>query len=411
MSKFYSSEDKLKIKYNKWILFFFFVVISIPPLQHIRMLYWLSILMIACSLLFHIISSKLKITNYVVWLLLFNMFILLSGVWSIEKKFFIKDFKLMLVISIVFIYISLIIQNKNNIYTLLKLFIYSKVIMAIYIFFNIEITSLGNVRIGAENLGEEWNANTIGMNMAISSFMVTVLLKDEKVKSRKYFYFLCVLLFCVVTLLSGSRKALFILIFSIGLYSIITSKRYKAAKATIMFLTGMILLYLVMNVSFLYDVLGSRIDTLLAKFSGSGSVDKSTAERFLMVELGMDFFKDNPLFGYGANNFRELFGNITGRYVYSHNNYVELLVGIGLIGTLIYYFGYLYILNKVSFKNDPLSAFAFVSIVVLFIIDIGLVSYNSFYIQFLICLSFSIIYVKNNMDIKGDSTLMSSNVK
>src|SRR5699024_1931113 len=111
--------------------------------------------------------------------------------------------------------------------------------------------------------------------------------------------------------------------------------------------------------------------------------------------------------GYGANHVRYVFGMSTGALEYSHHNFIELLVGIGLIVRLTYYFGYLYILKRSFIKNDNLLAFAFVLILTVSIIDVGLVSYNSFYVQFLICILFSSVGLSNRTfknNEKGNAT-------
>src|SRR5699024_1596504 len=137
------------------------------------------------------------------------------------------------VTSIPFIYLSILLINKYSIYSVLKMFTFSKVIMAMYILFNLDGLSLGTVRIGADILGEEWNANTIGMNMAISALILIVLIKKSKVTLVKLLYIFLIILFTSIALLTGSKKALFILFFSIGLYSILSSKKYKISKSLI----------------------------------------------------------------------------------------------------------------------------------------------------------------------------------
>src|SRR5699024_9796044 len=183
------------------------------------------------------------------------------------------------------------------------MFTFSKVIMAMYILFNLDGLSLGTVRIGADILGEEWNANTIGMNMAISALILIVLIKKSKVTLVKLRYIFLIILFSTLASLNEShnaiyiqlspiclyisfiyfyifllflltssafiiesKKALFILFFSIGLYSILSSKKYKISESLITLIIGSLGVYLIFNIPFLYEVLGSRIESLLADF-------------------------------------------------------------------------------------------------------------------------------------------------
>ena len=55
-------------------------------------------------------------------------------------------------------------------------------------------------------------------------------------------------------------------------------------------------------------------------------------------------WKNNIVFGQGYNAFSKIYNN--GGY-YSHNNYLELLVSFGVLGTGIYYMKYIYLLIKI----------------------------------------------------------------
>jgi|GEM_PF-977653 len=395
------------LKIHKWIILYFFMVISLPPLRNNQIVYWSSIAIVIIALFYLIILNKVRINKYTIWIIIVNLFVFASIIWSVDKTIAKDGFISLAVTSIPFIYLSILLINKYSIYSVLKMFTFSKVIMAMYILFNLDGLSLGTVRIGADILGEEWNANTIGMNMAISALILIVLIKKSKVTLVKLLYIFLIILFTSIALLTGSKKALFILFFSIGLYCILSSKKYKISKSLITLIIGSLGVYLIFNIPFLYEVLGSRIESLLADFTGTGVTDKSTMLRFSMIQQGVDYFQQQPFIGYGVNNFRHLFGMSTGAFEYAHNNYIELIVGIGLIGTLTYYFGYLYILKRSFMKNDNLLAFAFVLILTVSIIDVGLVSYNSFYVQFLICISFSIVGLSNRTfknNEKGNAT-------
>lgn len=392
---FVNKNNYCQLKIHKWIILYFFIVISLPPLRNNQIIYWSSIVLTMIAILYVFAFNRVRINKYIIWIILINMFVLSSILWSLNEDYTINGVISLVVTSIPYIYLTILIKNKNNVYDTLKLFVFSKVIMAIYILFNLDGASFGNLRIGADVLGDEWNANTIGMNVAISALIAIFLIKNSKIKLVRFYYVLLIILFTLIALLTGSKKALFILFFSISLYIILSSKKYKISKSLIILFLGSLGFYLIFNVPFLYEVLGSRIDSFLADFTGTGVTDRSTVLRMSMIEQGINFFQQQPIFGYGINNFRHLFGQVTGSYEYAHNNYIELLVGIGMIGTLIYYTGHLYILKKTFMKSDNWLAFVFVIILTVLVIDIGLISYNSFYIQFLICISFSIIDLSN----------------
>src|SRR5699024_411664 len=114
------------------------------------------------------------------------------------------------------IYITFLIKDKADFSIALKLFLLSRLIMVVYLLTVLDFSTVGEIRIGADNLGEEWNANSIGMNLALAAFSAFFILKMEKntLKVKKLIYMLSMLLFIIVIVFTGSRKALFIFVFS-----------------------------------------------------------------------------------------------------------------------------------------------------------------------------------------------------
>jgi O-antigen ligase len=76
--------------------------------------------------------------------------------------------------------------------------------------------------------------------------------------------------------------------------------------------------------------------------------DVSTNERFEFAEIGLRLWAESPLWGHGLDQFRVL----TYAETYAHNNYVELLVGLGVIGLLLYYALYAVIARRALQRPD-----------------------------------------------------------
>ena len=99
-----------------------------------------------------------------------------------------------------------------------------------------------------------------------------------------------------------------------------------------------ILYYVIMGNEFLYNVIGYRFEIIKGMFEGTGTIGRSTWERAYMISLGLEKFVDRPIFGYGLGNYQELLVRAGfGKATYSHNNVIELLTGVGLIGTILFY--------------------------------------------------------------------------
>ena len=136
-----------------------------------------------------------------------------------------------------------------------------------------------------------------------------------------------ILLFPIFAFTSGSKKAV-VFIF-LGL-TFLLSLKYgikKLYKALFAILIIIIVGYYVIKMP-AFSVLYARIDAFL---QGTSYTD---ALRERMIDRGIELFTtDHTLFGYGIDNYRV----VSGFGLYSHNNYIESLVGLGLLGTILYY--------------------------------------------------------------------------
>jgi O-antigen ligase len=79
------------------------------------------------------------------------------------------------------------------------------------------------------------------------------------------------------------------------------------------------------------------------------SVQGSDQVRLDMIEKGIGLFMDKPLVGHGFDSYRFLAGYGT----YSHNDWVEMLVGVGVIGTAFYMAGLWMIITTIYKRSGP----------------------------------------------------------
>lgn len=176
------------------------------------------------------------------------------------------------------------------------------------------------------------NANGMAI---LDAFAITLLVIKGKASIRNNLgCILCLLLFCVI---SGTRKSFIILFVMLSVFYCFRYPK-KLPKYFLMGAFGLgITLFLLMKIPFLYNSIGVRIEALIL-FAQGGKGDSSLVTRASFISLGMMYFKESPIWGNGVNCFK----TIPGAYgTYSHNNYVELLFSVGLVGTLSYYLMYL----------------------------------------------------------------------
>lgn len=150
----------------------------------------------------------------------------------------------------------------------------------------------------------------------------------------------------------------------------------KVISASILaIVVNYIVLFMMENSSQFY-----RIEIFFNFITGEGG-DDSSQERSQMVIRGLDFFQDHPLFGIGFGAYKYLSGFGT----YSHNNYIQLLSELGIVGFFLYYFIYykIYKLNK--HNPETLSkSLILVCLIVFLVNDLTVVTfYNKFTILIL----------------------------
>lgn len=145
--------------------------------------------------------------------------------------------------------------------------------------------------------------------------------------------------------------------------------RYEKASSikqlrtfSILLISLAIAFFFIMSNPTLYKTLGRRLISFyeIQTTNQSSISETSTFDRLAAYELAIKRFFASPLFGNGLASFAVYSEPFLGRLGFCPNNYLELLQGIGLIGTLFYYSLYLFILKAAytSFKkrDTPYSA-------------------------------------------------------
>ena len=151
----------------------------------------------------------------------------------------------------------------------------------------------------------------------------------------------------------------------------------KSAQKKFVFLTSSILLVLFIVVFIaiiklpMFDTITTRMEDFLEIVTGKGQGDASTQTRLDMILDGWNVFKERIVVGYGANNYK----NVTRYKVYSHNNFVEILVDFGLIGFALYYLIYFHCFKKLRKGKSDAEKALFSIFLVRFIMEIALVTY------------------------------------
>ena len=174
------------------------------------------------------------------------------------------------------------------------------------------------------------NVNVIGYIFSMTGLVAFYRYLD----SKKWYFGIIFFIFSFLSLFSGSRKVIAILILGIALLVFLTRKNLLQAFVSLGIVAIILILGFQLSMKWepLYRILGQRIEYFFAYFNG-GETDGSTPVRIRMVVHGWEMFKQKPFFGWG----HAAFTDVGGFGFYAHNDYIELLVSLGLVGTLWYY--------------------------------------------------------------------------
>lgn len=339
-------------------LFLGLLYVSIPVLPVI-------IHITAISLFFiYLVISKVDVnTVYKKWTLAYISFFLLSSLWALKAKLslYIVLVELSPIVLLSFATIAYVKKNRSINVILFVIYIVSLIMLG-YLLTHIEEFLIGE-RLGV-SLNEEgddrvWNSNSIGVGLCFALFAGFILFVLQKKKPLiRAFYYITAFIMIVGVLLTGSRKSLLIMLMPFVYFIYKREKKHFLFFVLLASLIMFLFYEIIMNVEFFYETIGVRMEDMMAILSNDTTGDEDTS-RIQLINLGIDNFFDNPILGVGANNFRVLSETIyPGRNFYAHNNYIELLVDVGIIGFLVYYSAYYYLFLNLKDSQDPLSLWA-----------------------------------------------------
>ncbi len=227
--------------------------------------------------------------------------------------------------------------------------------------------------LGYRFFGTMGNPNALSITMVLNIAASMIYLQQDIDRKYKILNVLNIILAFYMIILTVSRTGLILGAFLVFVYIFTMLKDIKRVG----YLVGIILLIVVYLLFFadtakilkyLEDV-SIRLLNVVNTLSGA-DMEKSTLERKEYIEKGLEMFFDHPFGGIGIDTFRYYYGG------YSHNNFVELLLGVGLIGELLYYSIFALLFVKIyKVENRDLRLYLTSIVTALLLVDMGSVSY------------------------------------
>lgn len=334
----------------------------------------LFLLLIASSSWLMIKSGKIKIKPYMGFLCAVIATFFLTALTGINYDNSVTRIETLLKIVVLCIMTYQILSAYMTERYIEKLFIISGIALFAWVLY---VYGIGNyftlIVSSTERLGAEVSQeNVMGMNAALISSVLLYYVFNK----RKYSYLIVVAMLLTVVAASGSKKALFTVPLAILIILIQKNGFKKIYKTIIGIIIFLFIAKMVVQME-MFSGLNERIELFIMGLQG-GKGDSSTELRSDMIKYGLIWFTKHPIMGIGIDNYKYLFVSLFGMERYSHNNYIELLVGTGLIGFTAFYSMYIYLINKLYKMKKEFNSIAKILLLILLIqlfCDIASVSY------------------------------------
>ena len=341
------------------------------------------------TLLFN--RRRIRVNFYLGWMCLFLAFSALSILWAPNKG----DAVFYTVWALQAMALALSIQNtidsEEDIEYVLKCFLIAGMLLLVRVISRTSIRELGSFRLGTNM---RMNANELSMKASVACIAAYYFSRKEGESARtRTLYVVMLILLLLLVLFTGSRKGSVMTISSIVLYTLFKAKTPMRFLRNILIAMAFTIgfYFLITRVEILYNALGHRLLLLLNMFDADAYVGNSISNRKNFIEVGIQLFFDNPL-GYGMGGFQ----TVSGLNIYSHNNYIELLVDVGVFGFMIYYSMYIFnlacLIKKIRKKNNVISIMLALTLVII-VLEYGFVTFQSEFVQIIISIVYASIYL------------------
>ena len=338
---------KASLTINKIVIFLFLIIYCGCYYQQYLLFISFSYLLLVCTFIYNLVMHKKIIyVRFVLTSIVFLLYSVFSALWA--NKFDLSyNASIQLAKSSLFamLFITLIDSKENFRWALFSFSLAGVVYSMLYVQ-NVDIASLGADRITTNENSDSIlpNVNTVGLFLSLS---FVYFFYSYFYRKKSYFLLIAAVSFIIIFLL-GARKSIVSLAICIlmMLYKLNSSARIKIILLSLLFIS---LLFVYIPTEYLSFV-SERLAQLNFFSNQINELDKSDANRILLLKSGFFYGMDSPILGNGYYSFSQLLLKEYGFATYSHNNFIEIFVGGGIIGFTLYYSLY-YIVLKDTCKK------------------------------------------------------------
>lgn len=282
---------------------------------------------------FFLISKKSEIKRiikgnlFVRYFLFFTLLAVLSVSYSIDRMATVEESVRLLGIVIIFFFARLIIKNRKDFLSLLAVMIFGTLIpvsLALFQFFNGSgwwDKTIMKYRIQGTFL----HPATLAFYLLLFLPLLWALLKNSRPKIIKASFFLVLVFFSLLILATLARVAWLGALGMLLVYGAIMNRK------------ALILTFLMLFACYLaIPTINSRINDVFApKFNSSLNT------RFKIYNSTLPAFFESPVLGQGFGSFEQIHLRLNGEArtyesLQAHNDYLRLLIELGLVGLSLY---------------------------------------------------------------------------
>ena len=319
------------------------------------------------------INKRPVLDCYIVTYGLFFIFGMLSMLWSKDDSLIISVVPSIIRNIMVLYFVSVRVKEQEDIERILIIHILAIIFLDIFVMkLMINYYSLSTFFLKRFGDNFAYNSNAISTLNALSAlFSIYFARKCEK----KILPVVTLCFFTFIIVICGSKQGMITLIMGILLTLYLKGSLQKKIGTIIIAIAVVVIVWkLIMNVSILYEIIGYRFEGLLGLVN-SATEDVSTLNRNNLLKQAFEVWVSHPVLGVGFNNF-PVVQTIQSGYYYAHNNYLEILADLGVVGFLLYYINYVRIIRFKINKNNPLQVCLKSVFFMLAFMDLTVVSYQ-----------------------------------
>lgn len=323
--------------------------------------------LLVLTLLYILLTRNIKLSPFYLFILLIYVESVMGVYWAIDPKVTSDKSTTIIFLFLIAFCIINVIETEKELENLIYAIFICGMVFAIYSVFFYGPQNIMNSIVTGIKLGGDINQeNAFGLYNSIT-YTLGIYYGFKKNK----LYFLVSFIPFILTISSGSRKSLLVLIAGTVFLIILMQKSKNMLKP--LFTIGIIsvILYFIISSGIFGDAF-LRMEGLFSFLAGDeANIDSSTLTRSQMIEFGWNMFKKRPFTGYGLNQYNTLYMENFGTLRPSHNNYIQMLVDYGIIGFSIFYGMYFFLIkNLVKYlKTNTIAKILFILYVICLIND------------------------------------------